>query len=111
MSCVANIRIAGGIDVAKLATQLAWLTASGIAIPPWLAVLASELDPRDAVFGRQDAVDVAEFKAFRTQLHDRWHASISAVPRAELPSELEGLLALFDYLYDEIYDVAPRLLA
>lgn len=108
MSSVANIHIDTGIDVAELSSQLRWLVANGIAVPSWLAVLVSETDQKNAVFGRPGAVDVAEFMAFRKLLHGKWGDAICVKPRAEIPYELEGLLSLFDYLYDKIDELMRR---
>lgn len=107
MTSVRAIPISGGVSAPFLADQLAWLTARGVAIPWWLEALRGETLPIFGVFGRDRDVPTQEFIEFRKALMRLWNYAFANRTQRAIPEELEGLMHLFDYLYDEIDKVVP----
>jgi hypothetical protein len=104
MSEVAGIGVYAGFSLEMFAQQITWMSENAIRIPLWLSELILESDQRCVVFARHRAVRVEEFRAFRKLLHRRFNREYK---RGEVADACEGLMAFFDYLYDEIDKVVP----
>lgn len=92
--------VGGRVDVPMLARQLAWAADEKLSIPTWLAALLCEKRGASFVFCRNEQIELTEFRRFRSKLTRRFHDAHKR--GGKVPQHLEGLMSLFDVLYDAV---------